>query len=106
MAQVFLETAARFPDRLAVASLHQNVRLTWRELAREVLRTAAGLRALGLQPGDRAGLWATNCVEWLMLQFGCAAAGLVLVNVNPAYRSHELSFVLKKSRMRALFLHE
>jgi fatty-acyl-CoA synthase len=57
-------------------------------------------------PGDRIGVWATNCAEWVMLQFGCALAGIVLVNINPAYRSHELSFVLKKSGIRALFLRE
>ena len=101
---VFLETAARYPEHPAVVSCHQNVRLTWAEYAREALKTAAGLRALGLAPGDRAGLWATNCVEWVMLQFGCALAGVVLVNINPAYRSHELSFVLRKSRMKVLFL--
>ena len=103
--EVFLETAARFPQQLAVVSRHQEARLTWAEYAHEAQRAAAGLRALGLAPGDRAGLWATNCVEWVMLQFGCALAGVVLVNVNPAYRSHELSFVLRKSRMKALFLH-
>ncbi len=102
----FLETARRCKDGLAVVSRHQAVRFTWEQYAWEARRTAAGLRALGLRPGDRAGLWATNCVEWVMLQFGCALAGVVLVNVNPAYRSHELSFVLKKSRMQALFLRE
>src|SRR5260370_6473017 len=104
--EAFLETAARFPDRLAGASRHQSLRLTWSQYAYEAQRTAAGLRALGLKPGDRVGVWATTCVEWVMLQFGCALAGVVLVNVNPAYRSHELSFVLKKSGMRALFLRE
>ncbi|HEY2018357.1 MAG TPA: AMP-binding protein [Bryobacteraceae bacterium] len=103
--EVFLETAARVPQHLAVVSRHQDVRLTWAEYAYEAQRVAAGLRALGLGPGDRVGLWATNCVEWVMLQFGCALAGVVLVNVNPAYRSHELSFVLRKSRMKALFLY-
>jgi fatty-acyl-CoA synthase len=103
--EVFLETAAKFLQHPAVVSCHQNVRLTWAGYAHEAQRTAAGLRALGLAPGDRAGLWATNCVEWVMLQFGCALAGVVLVNVNPAYRSHELSFVLRKSQMKALFLH-
>src|SRR5258708_36432677 len=91
---VFLESAARFPQQLAVVSCHQGVRLTWAEYAHEAQRAAAGLRALGLAPGDRVGLWATNCVEWVTLQVGCALAGMVLVNVNPAYRSHELSFVL------------
>src|ERR1700676_705750 len=104
--EAFLETAERFPDRLAVASRHQNCRFTWAQYAHEAQRTATGLRALGLKPGDRVGVWATTCVEWVMLQFGCALAGVVLVNVNPAYRSHELSFVLKKSGMRALFLYE
>jgi fatty-acyl-CoA synthase len=86
-------------------SVHQNIRLNWAGYAHEAQRAAAGLRALGLHPGDRVGVWATNCAEWSILQFGCAFAGVVLVNVNPANRSHELSFVLRKSRMRALFLH-
>jgi len=104
--EAFLETAASAPDRVAVVDCYQSVRLTWAEYAKEALRTAAGLRGLGLEPGDRVGVWATNCVEWMLLQFGCALAGVVLVNVNPAYRSHELSYVLKKSGMKALFLRE
>ena len=64
------------------------------------------MAGLGLRPGDRAGVWASNCVEWILLQHGAARAGVVLVNVNPAYRSHELRYVLKKSRIRALFLRE
>ena len=67
---------------------------------------ARGLAGLGLRPGDRAGIWASNCVEWVLLQYAAARAGVVLVNVNPAYRSHELRYVLQKSRIRALFLHE
>ena len=103
--EAFLETANRFADRVALISRHQNIRLTWTEYADGAQRVAAGLRALGLHPGDRVGVWATNCTEWPIIQFGCALAGVVLVNVNPANRSHELSFVLRKSRMRALFLH-
>jgi fatty-acyl-CoA synthase len=53
---------------------------------------------------DRVGLWSSNCVEWVMLQMGCARAGAILVNINPAYRSHELRFTLRKSRMKAIFL--
>ncbi|HLK63047.1 MAG TPA: AMP-binding protein [Bryobacteraceae bacterium] len=102
---VFLETARRFPQELALVSRPQNIRLTWEQYAHEGLRAAAGLRALGLAPGDRVGVWASNCVEWTMLQFGSALAGIVLVNINPAYRSHEMSFVLRRSRIRALFLH-
>jgi len=67
---------------------------------------ARGLTGLGLQPKDRVGIWATNCVEWVLLQYACARAGYVLVNVNPAYRSHELAFILRRSSMRALFLRE
>jgi len=103
--EIFLATAARFPQQLAVVSCHQNLRLTWEQFSYETQRAAAGLRALGLAPGDRAAVWATNCVEWITLQFACALAGVVLVNVNPAYRSHEMSFVLRKSKIKAIFLH-
>jgi fatty-acyl-CoA synthase len=58
----------------------------------------------GFAPGDRVGVWATNCAEWIYLQLGCARAGLVQVNVNPAYRAHELAYVLRKSEMKALVL--
>lgn len=98
--------AARWPDREALIVRHQNARLNWRDLLRESNRVAAGLVALGLQPGDRVGLWASNCVEWVLLQYACARARLVLVNVNPAYRSHDLAYILRKSQMRALVLRE
>jgi fatty-acyl-CoA synthase len=100
------QTAQRFPRRDAVIIRHQNVRLTWEELDNRVDRTVRGLKAMGLEPGDRVGVWATNCVEWILLQHACGRAGLVLVNVNPAYRSHELRYVLETSRMKALFLRE
>ena len=106
LGDAFLETAARFPDRIAISSRHQKLRITWSEYAHGAQQVAAGLRALGLKRGDRVGVWATNCVEWVMLQFGTALAGIVLVSINPAYRCGELSFVLNKSRIRALFLHE
>ena len=99
-------TAARCGSRLALVSRHQNARFTWSELDRLTSEWAAGLLAQGLAPGDRVGVWSANCVEWVVLQLACARAGIVLVNVNPAYRSHELSFVMRKSRMRALFLWE
>ncbi|MFZ2021090.1 MAG: AMP-binding protein [Terracidiphilus sp.] len=97
-------TASRFPDRLAVASRHQETRLTWAELSDTADRVARGLWALGIRRGDRVGLWSTNCIEWIMMHMGCARAGAALVNVNPAYRSHELQFTLTRSRMKALFL--
>jgi len=96
--------AARFPERDALIVCHQNIRHTWRELDGEVTRVARGLAALGLQPGDRIGIWASNCIEWVLMQYATARMGVVLVNVNPAYRSHELRHVLKRSRIRALVL--
>jgi fatty-acyl-CoA synthase len=97
-------TAGRFPGRLAVASCHQQKRFTWAELSAEADRVARGLWSLGIRRGDRVGLWSTNCIEWIMMHMGCARAGAALVNVNPAYRSHELQFTLQRSRMKALFL--
>lgn len=103
---VLQSTRQRCGEHLALISRHQGLRYTWDELVREAERVAAGLFALGLNPGDRVGVWSTNCAEWVLLQYACALSGLVLVNVNPAYRSHELRYVLKKSRIRVLFLHE
>jgi fatty-acyl-CoA synthase len=97
-------TAERWPERLAVASRHQGKRMTWAELSAAADRVARGLWSLGIRRGDRVGLWSTNCLEWLMMHMGCARAGAALVNVNPAYRSHELGYTLVRSRMKALFL--
>ena len=97
-------TVDRYPDRPAVVSRHQERRLTWAQLSAEADRAARGLWALGIRRGDRVGLWSTNCAEWIVMHMGCARAGASLVNVNPAYRSHELGFTLTRSRMKALFL--
>ena len=64
--------------------------MTWAELSEAADRVARGLWSLGIRRGDRVGLWSTNCIEWIMMHMGCARAGAALVNVNPAYRSHEL----------------
>ncbi len=104
--EVFQQTVQRFPDREALVVRQDGVRLTWGALAAEVERTARGLAGLQLRPGDRVGVWASNCAEWILLHLACTRAGVVLVNVNPAYRSHELRFVLAKSRIRAIFLRE
>lgn len=106
ISQLLDQAAGRFPDREALAVLHQRRRLTWSELRQAVHKAAGALRGSNLVPGDRVGVWATNCTEWILLQYACAFAGVVLVNINPAYRSHELSFVLEKSRIKVLFLHE
>lgn len=97
-------TASRFPDRLAVISRHQSRSLNWAELSEAADRVARALWSLGIRRGDRVGLWSTNCIEWVMIHMGCARAGVALVNVNPAYRSHELQYTLTRSRMKAIFL--
>src|SRR3989442_1674077 len=104
--QVLDDAVSENPAGDAVISRHQSLRLNYRDLAREVGLTARGLAGLGIRPGDRVGMWAANCVEWIYLQVAIALIGAVLVNVNPAYRSHELRFVLRKSGMKAIFLHE
>jgi len=102
--EVFRQTVARVPQSDALISRHQKIRYTYAELDRQVELTARGLAGLGLASGDRVGIWATNCVEWILIQLACARRGLVLVNINPAYRSHELAFVLRKSGIRAIFV--
>jgi fatty-acyl-CoA synthase len=98
-----LKTAvANHPDRLALVVPFQSVRLTFAQLDREVERAARGLVACGLRQNDRIGIWAPNCVEWILTMFAAARAGLVLVNVNPAYRTTELEFVLRVVGCRAL----
>jgi fatty-acyl-CoA synthase len=103
ISEALRRSAAQHPGRLALVSRHQRMRFTWCELDEAVSRWAGALRALGLQPGERVGVWSTSCAEWVLLQLAAARAGLVLVNVNPAYRSHELAYVLEKSGMKALF---
>jgi len=102
LSEALTRAATRFPTRDGLIVCHQHVRLTWQELDREVTRIARGLAGLGLRPGDRVGIWAANCVEWVLMQYATARAGIILVNVNPAYRSHELSYVLQRSDIRAL----
>ena len=79
-------------------------RLSWHDLKRRSDELAAGLLALGIGRGDRVGIWAPNCVEWIITQFGTARIGAILVNINPAYRTSELEFALNKSGCRALIL--
>jgi fatty-acyl-CoA synthase len=106
IADVLQATARRVGGYEALIVRHQNVRLTWTQLAAEVERTARGLAGLGLGAGDRVGVWSTNRAEWVLVQLACARIGAVLVNVNPAYGAHDLGFVLRKSGMKALFFTE
>jgi fatty-acyl-CoA synthase len=93
---------AAAPGAVALVVPHQSVRLTFAEFDREVGRVARGLLACGLEPGERIGIWAPNCAEWLLTMFAAARAGLVLVNLNPAYRTTEMDFALRLAACRAL----
>ena len=93
---------ARWPDAEALVSRHQGIRWTWREFARRADDLAAGLLALGLEPGDRVGVWAPNCAEWTLAQFATARVGMIQVNINPAYRLSEVEYTLKKVGVKAL----
>jgi fatty-acyl-CoA synthase len=88
--------------REALVSVHQDIRWTYAELAERVESLARGLLGLGLEKGDRVGLWSPNYAEWTLLQYATAEIGVILVNVNPAYRSHELAYVLDQSGCRVL----
>ena len=100
----FDDACARNAGREALVVRHQNVRLTYAELRLKVDALACGLRRLGLEPGDRVGIWSQNNHEWTLTQFATAKAGLVLVNINPAYRRSELEYALNKVGCRALIL--
>ncbi len=102
--QLFDRAAEAKPDSEALVVLDQGVRWSWRELRSEVDRFAAGLLALGLAPGDRVGVWAPNCAEWVVAQLATARIGAVLVNINPAYRTRELEVALRQVGCRALIL--
>ena len=92
----------RFGEREALVVRHQQIRWTYRELKERVDTFAAGLLALGLKRGDRIGIWSPNNAEWVLAQFATAKAGLILVNINPAYRVAELEYVLNKAGCVAL----
>ncbi len=96
------EAAERWPEREALVVPHQGVRWTWQELRDDAKAVAAGLVAHGLEPGERVGILAPNRSEWVTVQFATAYAGLILVNINPAYRVPELEFALNKAGCRAL----
>ncbi|MGE0331808.1 MAG: AMP-binding protein [Ramlibacter sp.] len=98
----FERSVDRWGDREAIVMRHQNIRLTFRQLKDRVDSLAAGLLALGLEPGDRIGIWATNCIEWVITQFATARAGLIQVNLDPAYRTAEIDYALNKVGCKAL----
>ncbi|MER8024550.1 AMP-binding protein [Glutamicibacter protophormiae] len=96
------DTASRFGASEALVDAAAGRRWTWAELDADVNRLAKGLLAAGLEAGDRLGIWAPNCAEWVLTQFATAKLGVILVNVNPAYRTHEYAYAVNHSRMRLL----
>jgi fatty-acyl-CoA synthase len=104
--QALDSTAVKWSSHDALIVRHQAVRWTYGEFKERVDTLAAGFLALGLAPGDRIGIWAPNRSEWALTQFASAKTGLILVNLNPAYRAHELEFSLNKVGCRALVIAE
>jgi fatty-acyl-CoA synthase len=95
-------TVARFPDRDALVVPHQDVHQTWAEFGATVDEVARGLLALGIEPGDRVGMWSPNFAEWVYIQYATAKIGAIQVNINPAYRTNELTYALEQSGCRLL----
>jgi len=95
-------TVGRFPDGEALVSRHQGLRYTYAEFGAEVDRLARSLLAAGLEKGERVGIWSPNCVEWALVQYATAKLGVILVNINPAYRTTELCYALRQSGCRML----
>jgi fatty-acyl-CoA synthase len=96
------ETVRRFPEREALVSRHQSLRYTYATLDEAIDRVARGLMELGIERGQRVGIWSPNCAEWVLVQYATARLGAILVNINPAYRTSELEYVLRQSGCRTL----
>ena len=102
--KLFDQIVAQHGDREAVVSIHQDVRLTYAQLADRVNKLAKAFISAGFEKGDRVGIWSPNNVEWLTTQYATAKAGIILVTINPAYRVHELAYVLEQSGCRGLVM--
>jgi fatty-acyl-CoA synthase len=98
----FDRTVDRFPQVEGLVVRHQGIRWTYREYQCQVDRLACGLLSLGIEPGDRVGIWAPNCYEWCLTQFATAKIGAIMVCINPAYRLYELEYALNKVQCKAL----
>ncbi len=98
----FERIVSKYPDNEALVSCHQELRFTYAELNTEIDLIARGLMARGLEVGDRVGIWSPNYAEWAIVQYATAKIGVILVNINPAYRLHELAYVLNQSGCRYL----
>ena len=97
------KTVAKFPNNDALISAHQHYRATYTEFYEQVTAVAKGLIALGVKSGDRVGIWSPNCYEWTLLQYATAKIGAIMVNINPAYRTSELIYVIDQSGLSYIF---
>jgi fatty-acyl-CoA synthase len=102
--EAFDARVAADPDGVALISAHQKIEWTWGELTAQVDALATGLLNMGLTKGDRLGIWSPNCAEWAVVQFATAKAGIILVNINPAYRASEAEYAFNKVGIRALIM--
>ncbi|CAM3029991.1 AMP-binding protein [Chryseobacterium flavum] len=96
-------TVEKYPHQEALICVHQNYRATYQEFYNQTTAVAKALLFLGAKSGDRVGIWSANRYEWVLLQYATARIGTILVNINPAYRTHELTYVLNQSEIRFLF---
>jgi fatty-acyl-CoA synthase len=96
--------AAKYPDNEAVVSVHENIRWTYREFLGRVNRVARGLMGLGVEKGDRVAIWAMNYADWIVVQFATSRIGAIMVNINPAYRTYELEYVLRQAEIQTLIV--
>ena len=97
------KTVAKFPNNDALISAHQHYRVTYTEFYEQVTAVTKGLIALGVKTGDRVGIWSPNCYEWTLLQYATAKIGAIMVNINPAYRTSELIYVINQSGLSYIF---
>ena len=97
------KTVAKYADQEALISSHQNYRATYKEFYDQVVEVAKGLIALGVKRGERVGVWSPNCYQWTLLQYATAKIGVILVNINPAYRTSELIYVINQSGLSVMF---
>ena len=102
----FDRVAEENPDTIGLVVCHQDIRWSYREFRNQVDRLATGLLALGIEPGDRVGIWGPNSYEWILTQFATAKIGAIMVCINPAYRLFELEFVLNKVQCKAIISAE
>lgn len=97
------KTVAKYADQEALICSHQNYRATYKEFYDQVVEVAKGLIAFGVKRGERVGVWSPNCYQWTLLQYATAKIGVILVNINPAYRTSELIYVINQSGLSVMF---